>query len=91
MCIWQMLADLRAENEHLRAQSRKHMQQMQQQLSEKAEIEPQYECRICMDKPIQSVFLPCGHCMACMSCARAVTRCPVCSESVVALTPIYLG
>ena len=90
MCIGQILADLRVENEHLRAQSRKQMQQLQQ-LSEKVEKEPQYECRICMDEPIQCVFLPCGHCMACMSCARTATHCPVCNEGVFALTPIYLG
>lgn len=55
-------------------------------------VEPRdYECKLCMDAPIESVFLPCGHCMACAHCARAMARCPVCMEPVSGLTQVYMG
>ena len=35
-------------------------------------------CKICYDKTMDSVFVPCGHILACMSCAVIVDECPVC-------------
>ncbi|XP_038604158.1 E3 ubiquitin-protein ligase XIAP [Tachyglossus aculeatus] len=35
-------------------------------------------CKICMDKNIAVVFLPCGHLVACKECGEAVGKCPVC-------------
>lgn len=48
----------------------------------------QYECKICFDQPIDTVFLPCGHAMACFSCASRLKRegearaCPVCASEI---------
>ena len=36
------------------------------------------ECKICCDKLVDSVFIPCGHILACLSCALSVERCPIC-------------
>ena len=43
------------------------------------------ECKICFDKDIDSVFVPCGHVLACFSCAISVKKCPICKRSCKAL------
>ncbi|XP_043927023.1 baculoviral IAP repeat-containing protein 8-like [Protopterus annectens] len=35
-------------------------------------------CKICMDKNICIVFIPCGHLVTCQSCAAAIEKCPIC-------------
>ncbi|XP_054164283.1 putative inhibitor of apoptosis [Oppia nitens] len=35
-------------------------------------------CKICLDREIGVVFLPCGHQLACTLCAPCVTDCPIC-------------
>ena len=42
------------------------------------------ECKICYDKLIDSVFVPCGHVLACMTCATSVEQCPICKSQCVA-------
>ena len=42
------------------------------------------ECKICYDKAIDSVFVPCGHVAACMSCAAGLEVCPICKTVSVA-------
>ena len=39
-------------------------------------------CKICFDRPLNSVFVPCGHIAACVSCAVRVESqgCPICKK-----------
>ena len=30
-----------------------------------------YECKLCMNAPIEAVFMPCGHALSCKRCANA--------------------
>nr|Q96P09.2 RecName: Full=Baculoviral IAP repeat-containing protein 8; AltName: Full=Inhibitor of apoptosis-like protein 2; Short=IAP-like protein 2; Short=ILP-2; AltName: Full=Testis-specific inhibitor of apoptosis [Homo sapiens]AAK81892.1 IAP-like protein 2 [Homo sapiens] len=39
-------------------------------------------CKICMDRHIAVVFIPCGHLVTCKQCAEAVDRCPMCSAVI---------
>lgn len=41
-------------------------------------------CKICFDKVIDSVFVPCGHVAACMCCAEKLERCPICNGMCIA-------
>lgn len=47
-------------------------------------------CRICMDDDISAVFCPCGHAVACHSCALRCSQCPVCRAPATHTQPIYL-
>lgn len=38
-------------------------------------------CRICCDKDIEVVFLPCGHIYACEECAERMDACPICKAT----------
>ena len=42
------------------------------------------ECKICYDKVIDSVFVPCGHVAACITCADKLEACPICQIVCVA-------
>ncbi|XP_055509876.1 baculoviral IAP repeat-containing protein 3-like [Leucoraja erinacea] len=35
-------------------------------------------CKVCMDKDVCIVFLPCGHLVVCRECAPNLRRCPIC-------------
>ncbi|GFR82306.1 baculoviral IAP repeat-containing protein 7 [Elysia marginata] len=39
-------------------------------------------CKVCMDKEVAVVFLPCGHLLCCSDCAFHVKDCPVCRNQV---------
>ena len=43
------------------------------------------ECKICFANPIDSVFTPCGHVLACFACANTVEKCPICNAASQAL------
>ncbi|XP_071127146.1 baculoviral IAP repeat-containing protein 7-like [Mytilus edulis] len=45
---------------------------------ENRNLKDQQTCKICLDKPVSIVFLPCGHMTACINCAPALRRCPIC-------------
>lgn len=53
-------------------------------------LERLYECKLCMTLPISCVFLPCGHTLACQSCAQHVKTCPLCDSKIEDLTMIHL-
>lgn len=39
-----------------------------------------YECKLCMQRPIRVVFLPCGHALSCEVCCQDLKTCPICSS-----------
>ena len=43
-------------------------------------------CKICMEKEVQVVFIPCGHLVSCQQCAQCLTdenlKCPMCRENI---------
>ncbi|XP_042858053.1 death-associated inhibitor of apoptosis 2-like, partial [Penaeus japonicus] len=39
-------------------------------------------CKICMDTEMNVVFLPCAHMVTCVSCAVALTQCPICRKDI---------
>jgi hypothetical protein len=39
-------------------------------------------CKVCMDKEVTVLFLPCAHILCCENCARAMDSCPVCRTSI---------
>jgi len=36
------------------------------------------ECVVCLDRSVNTVFVPCGHTACCVKCAAQLDRCPVC-------------
>ncbi|KAH0631034.1 hypothetical protein JD844_004522 [Phrynosoma platyrhinos] len=48
-------------------------------------------CKICMDKTISVVLIPCGHLVACKDCAEAVDKCPLCCTAIAKRQKIYMS
>ncbi|RUS69622.1 hypothetical protein EGW08_022609, partial [Elysia chlorotica] len=48
-------------------------------------------CKICMDKEVAIVFLPCGHLVCCTECAAAMKDCPVCRSQVKGVVRAFMG
>lgn len=55
----------------------------------------QFPCGICFEKEKEVAFVPCGHYVACRTCADAVLErtigCPWCRQPVTALQTIFTG
>ena len=41
-------------------------------------------CKVCMDREIDTVFIPCGHLCTCAVCyeINALTECPLCRRGI---------
>lgn len=55
------------------------------------ELARRYECKICMNALIETVFLPCGHTFACRVCAETCEKCPVCTTLLTGKTQIFMS
>jgi Inhibitor of Apoptosis domain/Zinc finger, C3HC4 type (RING finger) len=55
--------------------------------------EPKNErlCKICFEFEYNSVFVPCGHVLACSKCASTVTKCPCCRQNFTNVMQIYFS
>ena len=50
-----------------------------------------FTCKICRDKFIGVVFLPCGHLAACTTCGASIATCPICRESIKSVVRTFLS
>lgn len=41
-----------------------------------------FKCKICLDRPVQTVLKPCGHSLMCTACALSVKQCPICRQNI---------
>ncbi|XP_004837139.1 baculoviral IAP repeat-containing protein 8-like [Heterocephalus glaber] len=48
-------------------------------------------CKICMDRNIAVVFIPCGHLVTCKQCAEAVDKCPMCYTVITFKQKIFMS
>lgn len=48
-------------------------------------------CKICMDRNIAIVFVPCGHLVTCKQCAEAVDKCPMCYTVIMFKQKIFMS
>ncbi|CRK96431.1 CLUMA_CG009847, isoform A [Clunio marinus] len=46
-------------------------------------------CKICMDAPIECVFLECGHMATCTACGKILSECPICRSYIVRVVRIF--
>lgn len=48
-------------------------------------------CKICYANELNTIFLPCGHVIACAKCASSVDKCPACRKPFSQLQRIYFS
>ncbi|XP_036388335.1 baculoviral IAP repeat-containing protein 7 [Megalops cyprinoides] len=42
------------------------------------QLQEERTCKVCMDKLVSIVFIPCGHLVVCTDCAASLRHCPIC-------------
>ncbi|MGH0160309.1 UNVERIFIED_CONTAM: hypothetical protein FKN15_065733 [Acipenser sinensis] len=42
------------------------------------QLQEERTCKVCMDKVVSIVFIPCGHLVVCSDCAASLSNCPIC-------------
>lgn len=47
-------------------------------------------CKICLDKPVDTVFLPCRHLICCEECADRVKQCPFCRTQILGTVHTFM-
>ncbi|XP_053396720.1 putative inhibitor of apoptosis [Mercenaria mercenaria] len=55
------------------------------------QLKHQKVCKICLDKDVCIVFLPCGHLVACEDCAPALRMCAVCRAPIRGTIRTYIS
>lgn len=46
-------------------------------------------CKVCSGDTQETVFIPCGHIVACLNCAKTLKKCPFCREVISNLVEIF--
>lgn len=55
-----------------------------------AEAREMLVCRVCLDRPVAAVFMPCAHLNTCTTCSASLTRCPLCRSPIHYAAPVIL-
>jgi baculoviral IAP repeat-containing protein 7/8 len=48
-------------------------------------------CKICYSAEYNTIFLPCGHVIACAKCASSVSKCPACRQPFENVMRVYFS
>jgi hypothetical protein len=60
-------------------------------LDENRQLKEARLCKICMDKDVDTVFLPCGHLVSCNNCARSLRNCAICRTLIRGTVKVFLS
>lgn len=47
-------------------------------------------CKICMDRDIGIVLIPCGHLAVCAECSESLVKCPICCGDITQKVKTYI-
>ena len=56
-----------------------------------AEMKQEKSCKVCLDKEVEVVFVPCGHLVSCTHCTPSLKNCPVCRTKITAVVRAFLA
>ncbi|XP_074160515.1 putative inhibitor of apoptosis isoform X2 [Sminthopsis crassicaudata] len=45
-------------------------------------LQEERTCKVCMDKEVSVVFIPCGHLVVCKECSPSLRKCPICRSTI---------
>ncbi|KPP70978.1 E3 ubiquitin-protein ligase XIAP-like [Scleropages formosus] len=54
-------------------------------------LQREKQCKICMDRDIAIVFIPCGHLATCNDCSQSLTKCPICCAVITQKIKAYIS
>ncbi|XP_068181619.1 E3 ubiquitin-protein ligase XIAP isoform X2 [Antennarius striatus] len=53
-------------------------------------LQMEKQCKICMDRDICIVFIPCGHLVSCNECSVSLSKCPICCRAITQKIKTYI-
>lgn len=56
---------------------------------ENEQLKASNTCKVCLEKDVHAVFLPCGHLVCCMQCSEQVETCPLCRTKILGSVKAY--
>ena len=56
---------------------------------EELEVRDSDQCNICMSNPIDCLILECGHMATCLTCAKSLSKCPICRKEIMRLVKAF--
>lgn len=69
----------------------KSIQISKPETSEKKVVCERLTCKVCLEKELSILFLPCAHLVSCARCAANVTKCPVCRQPILRTISTFIG
>lgn len=54
-------------------------------------LQREKQCKICMDRDICMVFIPCGHLVSCNECSTSLNKCPICCTAIMQKIKTYIA
>ncbi|XP_041800037.1 E3 ubiquitin-protein ligase XIAP [Chelmon rostratus] len=54
-------------------------------------LQREKQCKICMDRDICIVFIPCGHLVTCKECSVSLIKCPICCGAITQKIKTYVS
>ncbi|KAJ8014966.1 hypothetical protein DPEC_G00021250 [Dallia pectoralis] len=54
-------------------------------------LQMEKQCKVCMDRDIGIVFIPCGHLVVCKQCSEALFKCPICCGVITQKIKTYIS
>ncbi|XP_045153669.1 baculoviral IAP repeat-containing protein 3 [Echinops telfairi] len=54
-------------------------------------LQEERTCKVCMDKEVSVVFIPCGHLVVCKECAPSLRKCPICRGTIKGTVRTFLS
>ncbi|XP_008276362.1 E3 ubiquitin-protein ligase XIAP [Stegastes partitus] len=54
-------------------------------------LQKEKQCKICMDRDICMVFIPCGHLVSCKECSDSLIVCPICCGAIAQKIKTYIA
>ena len=61
------------------------------ELEENRRLRVARTCKVCMDRDVNTVFLPCGHLVCCDTCSPELRNCAVCRALIRGTVKVFLG
>lgn len=54
-------------------------------------LQEERTCKVCMDREVSIVFIPCGHLVVCKDCAPSLRKCPICRGTIKGTVRTFLS
>ncbi|XP_035121075.2 baculoviral IAP repeat-containing protein 3 isoform X3 [Callithrix jacchus] len=54
-------------------------------------LQEERTCKVCMEKEVSIVFIPCGHLVVCQDCAPSLRKCPICRSTIKGTVRTFLS